>query len=262
MAGDQAGRAAWRAEQRMVPLLDALERLDDAPDGTAAWAVGVSALQDIGVEWCFHGHVGALPSGAGRPTSVLHRTNLPEAWQRHRAERAYWRVDASIRHCRRSVAVMLTGLEFAQAADDAGWARMCADAQEAGIGCGLAIPLRGAQGAPFGGFALLTRTQGAAFAAWRAAHGRSAVVMAHAIAQRLLALAEVEQAAALPRLSPRERECLLWLAQGLRSDRIAERLGLSRATVDLHLLRARRRLSAATREQALARALVLGLLEP
>jgi DNA-binding CsgD family transcriptional regulator len=88
-----------------------------------------------------------------------------------------------------------------------------------------------------------------------------AVLVAQLAAQRVLVLAEAEQAPR-PRLSPRERECLTWLVAGLRSDRIAERLGLSRVTVDLHLTRARRRLGARTREQAVARALILGLLRP
>jgi DNA-binding CsgD family transcriptional regulator len=46
----------------------------------------------------------------------------------------------------------------------------------------------------------------------------------------------------------------------LRNDRIAEKLGISRPTVELHLANARRKLNAKTREQALARAVALGLL--
>jgi DNA-binding CsgD family transcriptional regulator len=74
---------------------------------------------------------------------------------------------------------------------------------------------------------------------------------AHVIDQRILALAAF----------PRERECMTWLAIGLRYDRIAERLGIARPTVELHLLNARRKLGAKTREQALAKAVALGLLD-
>lgn len=63
-------------------------------------------------------------------------------------------------------------------------------------------------------------------------------------------------------LSPRERECLLRLAQGLRVDRIAERLGLSTATVDLHLANGRRKLGARTSAEAIARAVQEGSIEP
>lgn len=63
-------------------------------------------------------------------------------------------------------------------------------------------------------------------------------------------------------LSPRETDCLCWLARGLRNDRIAERLGVSAATVEMHLARARRKLGARTREQALARAILAGYVTP
>jgi DNA-binding CsgD family transcriptional regulator len=74
----------------------------------------------------------------------------------------------------------------------------------------------------------------------------------------------VGQSAVMQRigLSRREKECLEWLSAGLRNDRIAERMGIARATVELHLGRARRKLGAATREQALVKALSVGLLDP
>ena len=53
-------------------------------------------------------------------------------------------------------------------------------------------------------------------------------------------------------LSPREREVLMWLSEGYRVDRIAERLGLSNATVNFHINSAKKRLGARTREQAVA----------
>ena len=63
-------------------------------------------------------------------------------------------------------------------------------------------------------------------------------------------------------ITARERECLLWLAAGLRSDRIAHRLGVSTAAVDLHFANVRRKLRARTRDQALLKAVMFGLLVP
>jgi DNA-binding CsgD family transcriptional regulator len=59
-------------------------------------------------------------------------------------------------------------------------------------------------------------------------------------------------------LTPRERECLLRLAQGERVDRIADRLSLSNATVEMHLANARRRLGARTSPEAVAKAVLNG----
>jgi DNA-binding CsgD family transcriptional regulator len=53
-------------------------------------------------------------------------------------------------------------------------------------------------------------------------------------------------------LSPREREILRWLAAGLRTDRIAFRLGVKPVTIHMHLKSARRKLGARTREQMMA----------
>ncbi len=63
-------------------------------------------------------------------------------------------------------------------------------------------------------------------------------------------------------LTARERECLLWLSRGLRNDDIAEKLSLSRSTVEFHLVNVRRKLNASTREQALAIAVQGGLITP
>ena len=63
-------------------------------------------------------------------------------------------------------------------------------------------------------------------------------------------------------LSPRELQCLEALARGLQDSQVAELLSISRPTVRLHLANARRKLKSATREQALARAVALGLIEP
>lgn len=63
-------------------------------------------------------------------------------------------------------------------------------------------------------------------------------------------------------LSPRERDVLSWLAAGLRPDHIADRLGVGAGTVDKYIVNAKEKLSARTRDHAVARALMLGLINP
>lgn len=55
---------------------------------------------------------------------------------------------------------------------------------------------------------------------------------------------------------------MLWLASGLRTAAIADRMGIAPVTVALHLNGARRKLGARTREQALALALRNGHITP
>lgn len=53
-------------------------------------------------------------------------------------------------------------------------------------------------------------------------------------------------------LSPRETEVISLLAKGMRTGQIGECLGIRCVTVDLHIRNARKKLNAATREQAVA----------
>ncbi len=61
-------------------------------------------------------------------------------------------------------------------------------------------------------------------------------------------------------LSPREREVLHLLARGLTTERIATVLQTSGRTVEKQIAAARKKLSATTREQAVALAVARGLI--
>ncbi|MFC1673064.1 response regulator transcription factor [Pseudomonadota bacterium] len=63
-------------------------------------------------------------------------------------------------------------------------------------------------------------------------------------------------------LTEREKECLIGLAHGHRIDRIADNLGIKSVTVQLHIDKAKKKLNATTREQALFIAMQAGLVTP
>lgn len=63
-------------------------------------------------------------------------------------------------------------------------------------------------------------------------------------------------------LSAQERECLLWLAAGLPQKQVADHLNLTDKQVEKRLTQARRKLKAATTTQAVANALIFGLIAP
>ena len=64
------------------------------------------------------------------------------------------------------------------------------------------------------------------------------------------------------RLTPREREALLWAARGRSARETAQLLGLSERTVKFFVQRACARLDARNKTHAVAKALVWGLIRP
>lgn len=65
-----------------------------------------------------------------------------------------------------------------------------------------------------------------------------------------------------PALSPRERECLLWVSRGKSSVDIGQIVGLSPRTVDSYLEKACAKLRVRTRIEAVAVAVRAGLVDP
>jgi LuxR family quorum-sensing transcriptional regulator LasR len=70
------------------------------------------------------------------------------------------------------------------------------------------------------------------------------------------------QRAALPRLTRRELEVLQWVMAGKSSWEIARITSCSEATVNFHLANVRQKFDVNTRQQAVVKAIALGLLTP
>ncbi len=62
-------------------------------------------------------------------------------------------------------------------------------------------------------------------------------------------------------LTPRELDCLAWLAHGMRPAEICHKLDITVKTFDKHIGSARQKLNAGTRDQAVVRAVLFGLLD-
>jgi LuxR family quorum sensing-dependent transcriptional regulator len=77
---------------------------------------------------------------------------------------------------------------------------------------------------------------------------------------RLLRLRASSEIAAGVGLTPRERECLAWVASGKTQWEISVILGVSESTIEKHLMHARIKLGAATRAQAIAEAFRMKLI--
>lgn len=202
-----------------------------------------------------------------RPGTLRLWTSLPDYWRERYAEQEYWSTDPFYRFGCASMAPIRTGPEFLGDYDflTGPERRIVLEGGETGFRSGFTAPVR-LMGNPrgFGGWNFGSTMGRRELDLFLKSHGpelRLAGLYIHEQAERL---AEAPDAPGRDRglLTPRERECLVWLARGLRTAAIADRLGIALVTVDLHLKGARRKLGAATREEALAKAILGGQIEP
>ena len=109
-----------------------------------------------------------------------------------------------------------------------------------------------------------TPASGSVFSGWSGActgTGSCTVALTAAVAHdRMAQLSPVVADARRPVLTPRERDCLALVAEGLSDGDIGERLGIAQLTAHAHVENAKRKLGAKTRAQAVARLYSLGLL--
>ncbi|MEM8813473.1 MAG: LuxR C-terminal-related transcriptional regulator [Pseudomonadota bacterium] len=178
-------------------------------------------------------------------------TNLPEWWRDRYAVRGQCTRDPFFSQC---VTLRQKRIGSDYAADMADQhseaARALSDLKEVGFRSGLASPVR-VGGAVRGGWQFgtsLSRTEFEHTLFGLAHEVRVAAFSAH----QMLETCRRQGAALENALSARERECLSLLADGHRTARIAERIGIAPMTVEFHLRNARRKLGATTREQAVA----------
>lgn len=132
-------------------------------------------------------------------------------------------------------------------------------AAEAGLRSQWQVTLPDSDGSPvpIGGMALGSSLPAHDFAGVLRGNEAALVIIAHMF--HLASIGEIRRRNAnVPRLSPRERDALSFVAGGWRMDQIANHMRIARVTVELHLRGARRKLKARTLPEAVAKALAYG----
>lgn len=187
--------------------------------------------------------------------SVLFKSDLPDEFQRLYLDGGLISHDPFLTIGCRNIRVKMVGAQphTKLQPPTRGKARFLECAADFGAVAGLGIPVRDRRQARWGGWIFSSSSP----------EPKEAGIKASTNALRLAGMLAYEriEALSLPTyrpLSGRERDCLHYLAQGLRVARIADRLAISPSAVNLYVANAKRKLGAATREQAVARAIVSG----
>lgn len=178
-----------------------------------------------------------------------------EAWVQEYLDRDYARVDPVVLGCFRGAAPVDW--------KELDWSRKSArsfleESRAFGVATqGYSIPIRG----PVGQFAILTlnnSTDDESWARFRTDAGSDALLAAHFINEKALALEHSGESAAMIVLSPREVDALSNLAAGLSRAETADRLKISEHTLRVYIESARFKLGASNTVHAVARALAQG----
>lgn len=184
--------------------------------------------------------------------------NYRPEWITHYAKKNLHRIDPTIHISRRSIAPV----DWQLLEHTAHFSSVFSQAPDFGVSDrGLTVPVRG----PYGDVGLLSVTRDCTDAEWQQLKKSNignlqvaAVHMHDNVIASDLSMAALKR----PTLSVREREILQWVAEGKSQQDIADILGISHRTVEVHLRSTRAKLAALTTAQAIGRAIGLGIVKP
>ena len=237
-------------------IWDFLSSINDADSGAVVWDETVKFMRGYGAT-----HIGAYVT-TGHVDPVVLGTTPPWVWEEYLSE-ILPESDPATQHCREKVTPYFGGQAFDESNPSIHpkLKEYLASLTDVGIRASVMFPMHDRSNRDWGRFIFDTDLSAKDFHGFFNEHGTSLHLAGIMSIERLHNLA-LRVGKEKIQLTERERECLLWLARGLRNDRIAERIGLQPVTVGLHISNACRKLQARTRAQALVKAIQFGLVEP
>ncbi|MGE5476707.1 MAG: helix-turn-helix transcriptional regulator [Bacteroidales bacterium] len=244
------------------------------PDPVEVLAESLAGIQDRQPrEQAFLEQIARL--GVGRfayvnttqPSQPVHlETNYAPEWVGRYLSHNYAAIDPVSREAQRTRLLFQWRAALAMPAHDSPQARqLFAEAAEFGLHDGLCVPIHAAAGISTMSLAVDDRDLFKPKAARLRQTLHLLALHYHLACERALAGAEPAPpppAKPLPRLTPREREVLLWTAKGKTGWEIAQILRLAERTVVYHVENAKTKLGASSRSQAVVMALGMGLIDP
>lgn len=245
--------------QQLVNELDKQNTVEDV------WKTGVEAFKHQGIEYLIYLYCRNYRSA--EPDVVMLST-MPDAWNYQYQSKQQNRIDPYLSICCQSYQPMKTGGEYV---DDYDYLtpEQVSFIKEASIQSGFTagasfVMRRKGTGPDYGGWNIGTSLSREAFDQSYDENEHNWRLTAMYIHERLLAVFDQDQQERnnyqSSELTQRQIDCLTLLAQGERIQHIADALNIKAVTVDHHISEAKKRLSATTREQAIARAMLKGVL--
>jgi len=231
-------------------VLDFIEKLDCISCVDATWSSFLSFASQFGFS---HGGLADMPGPHERIEDTTLCLSWPEEWRDRYFSQNYIAEDPANLHLVRSNEPYTWSEMLAFPHYSRRQRRIVSEASEFGLTTGLIVPLTGLLTGP----ALVTIAGGPMkFSMRERAELHLAAIYAHARIRTLSG--RTRKFPEAPHLSPRERECLQWVAVGKTDWEISEILAISEKTANTHIERVKRKYGVATRMQAVVHGLRAG----
>ncbi|TIL22101.1 MAG: LuxR family transcriptional regulator [Mesorhizobium sp.] len=214
--------------------------------------------QNFDCPWIAYGPLAAdqmVLKPARRDTAIM--WNYPVEWQERYSKMDYARIDPIIKKGRKKVGAFRWSEVYKEVSTTENERRVLDEAATFGLRYGVTVPLHG----PGDSFAFMSFAQSSdcEFQDRTITHLQFAAIQFHLRVAKLSNEVAPRQA---HDLSPKEIECLLWVARGKSSGEIGTILGRSGNTIDFHLKNVMRKLDTTSRTVAAIKAVKLGIIEP
>lgn len=207
--------------------------------------------------WVAYGSISSNQKGlesVRRDPAVL--LNFPEEWQERYFEMGYDRIDPIIKTCRTRAGAFRWSEVYNDVSTTEDERRVFDEAATFGLRSGISVPLRG----PDRSFAIMSFAQ-----AWNGElQNRTITYLQFAALHFHLKIIKFANSGGIerePELSPREKECILWIARGKSSWEVGKILKISVDTVNFHVKNVLRKMGTSNRTAAAIKAINSGLIE-
>lgn len=201
------------------------------------------------------------------PTSFVDPHNIyihgyPTGWWRRYRNKKYITTDPMIRHCAENITPVGWERMKELSVSDKDVARLMREASSYGLRNGLSIPIHSNKGDSAVMNFSVNREDSKTLSHIHKATPDLYLLSAY-MHEAVMRIVD-RDGKTLPKkiLTARERECLIWVAEGETTWDISSRLEITESTVIFHLHNIMKKLNASNRQQAVARAVQLGLIAP
>lgn len=248
---------AWRpGDQIMVETRQLIELIDSPCEG--AWSAALFELaHGLGFDSVMYA---ALPSKhANLETSFL-ASNYSREWRQHYESAKLHYVDPTVQHCMSSVLPLVW---MPETSDQPKQNEFYEEASHFGIRAGITFPIHGCSGeAGLISFAA-DMLPGEQFND-RLMHYMAdlSLVRDYAFESSLKFIKAHSASEPVPHLTKRELEVIKWVMAGKSSWEISRITNCAEATINFHISNIRQKFNVNTRQQALVKAIALGIITP